>query len=368
MAGEHRTAIDTVEPLLAELEERIRAFDFVAAVRLLENASPEKPRVGDAVRIRDDVVRLSQHLGLGFHGHALHSLNSDKAGRPPRMHVNFMGLLGSQGPMPLHLSEYADQRERHHADPTFREFLDLFNHRMISLFYKASVQFDPVVSADRQGDNPYEQFLGALTGVMPTASRDRDSLPNQFRRFHPGWFGQTARPPDGLVALIREHFDLPATVREWVGGWLPLSDDARISLGRRASSSQPGRAMYLGKRVWSIRHRFQVCLGPLEWQDFQSFKPGSPRARQFHDLVRHYTGDEWDWDLELQLQPSDIPPMGLDRRHALGIDSWLRGSDRGRPAQQRVFINRRVLASAGHSSGSLGDAVAAHHSRQEAAP
>ena len=348
MAGEHRTTIDTVEEALAELHERTRSFDFVAAVRQLENAHGDKPRVGEAVRVRDDVVRLSQHVSLGFCGHSLEALTPAKGAHPHRLHVNFLGLLGSNGPMPLHFTEYADQRARHHADPTFREFLDLFNHRMLCLFYRASVQFDPAVSFDRPGNNSYTDFLGALCGLLPKGSADRDSISDSAKRHYPGWFGSYAKSPDGIAALVRDYFDLHAIVREWIGGWLSLPDEAVARLGHGKESVQLGRALYIGKRVWSIRHKFNVQLGPLDWDTFSSFKPGGTRAKALHDLVRNYVGDEWDWDLELRLKGGEIRPLRLDRKSTLGFDSWTGSTGGKRLDDQSVLLNRKLLSQLAH--------------------
>ena len=343
MAGEHRTAIDTLEQVTVELNERISSFDFIAAVRLLECANAHKPRVGESVRVRDDVLRLSQHVGLGFKGRSLHSFESGKGAITHRLHVNFLGLLGSHGPMPLHFTEYADQRTRHHADPTFKEFLDLFNHRMLSLFYRASVQFDPAVMFDRPGNNSYEDFLGSLCGLLPEASSNRDSIPEGSKRHYPSWFSSSAKSPDGIKALLGDYFGLPVSVKEWVGSWLALPVDAQARLGTRSNSVQLGRALYIGKRVWGIRHKFCVQLGPLDWESFSSFKPGGKRAKSLYDLVRNYVGDEWDWDLELILKAGEVRPLKLNHTRTLGFDSWAIGTRNKRLTSHSVLLNKQLI-------------------------
>lgn len=344
MASEHRTTIRSVEQLVSSMGEQLHGGDFVAVTRALECASVAKPRVGDAIHVRDDVVRFSQHVSLAFQGRELHSLEAGKGAHAPRLSVNFLGLLGSNGPMPLHFSEYADQRDRHHSDPTFKEFLDLFNHRMVSLFYKAMVQFDPSVNFDRPQSNSYDEFLGALVGLLPEAAQHRDSLHDHAKRYFPGWYTDSSRSPDGISALVGDYFDLPVAVKEWVGGWLALPHDARARLGSGQSSVQLGRSLYIGKRVWSTRHQFHIQLGPLDWQTFNSFKPGSARAKVLHDLVRNYVGDEWEWNLELQLERTEVPSLRLNRRSALGFDSWLTGSAGGRRLkQQSVVLSRRQV-------------------------
>lgn len=348
MASDHRTTINSVEQLMTEMNEQIRSYDFLSALRQLECGFPDKPRIGDAVRVRDEIVRLSQHVNLGFKGHALHSIKPAKGPYEQRLHVNFFGLLGSNGPMPLHLTEYADQRSRHHADPTFKEFLDLFNHRMLSLFYRASVQFDASINFDRADSNAYDEFLGALCGLSPSASANRDSISDLAKRYYPGWLSGSSKSPDGIVSIVGDYFDLPVSVEEWVGAWLPLPRKSLASLGARTESEQLGRALYIGRRVWSIRHKFKIQLGPVNWQTFSSFKPGSQRAKTLHDLVRNYVGDEWDWDLELILDAGEVRPMTLDRSRSLGFDTWMKGNRGKKHSVQSVLLNKKVIAQLAH--------------------
>lgn len=343
MAGEHRTTIDSVEHSLGELCEQVSSADFVAAVRQIECAYPDKPRIAEAVRVRDDILRFSQHITLGFKGKALQSLQPASGAHEYRLHVNFFGLLGSHGPMPLHYTEYADQRSRHHSDPTFKEFLDLFNHRLLSLFYRAYVQFDPVVNFDRPENNSYAEFLGALSGLLPGVSENRDSISDNAKRQYPGWFSSTAKSPDGIAAIVEDYFGLPVSIKEWVGGWLPLPEISRSRLGSDAASMQLGRSVYIGRRVWSIRHKFNVVLGPLDWEAFTSFKPGGARALALHDLIRNYLGDEWDWDLQLIIKKDEIRHMKLDRSHALGFDSWMKSGKRNHYSSQSVLLNRKLI-------------------------
>lgn len=343
MAGEHRTTIDALGAPLEELGERIRSFDFIAAVRQLECEYPDKPRVGESVRVRDDIVRLSQHVHLGFQGRALDSLETGQRAHAHRLFVNFFGLLGSHGPMPLHITEYADQRDRHHADPTFKEFLDLFNHRMLSLFYRASVQFDPAVSFDRSDNNTYDDVLGALCGLLPLAGGKRDSVSDNAKRHYPGWLSSSSKSPDGITAIIEDYFNLPANVKEWVGSWLPLPKGSQVRLSAGSDTAQLGRALYIGRRVWSVRHKFHVQLGPLDWDTFSSFKPGGERARKLHDLVRNYVGDEWDWELELILKPDEIKPLQLNRRTSLGFDSWVGSPGRRGSAPRTVLLSTKII-------------------------
>ncbi|WP_313651069.1 type VI secretion system baseplate subunit TssG, partial [Pseudomonas soli] len=66
--------------------------------------------------------------------------------------------------LPLHLTEYMRERQRNHADPTSKRFLDVFHHRLLSLFYRAWAEARPTVSHDRPGDDYWAARLAALSG------------------------------------------------------------------------------------------------------------------------------------------------------------------------------------------------------------
>ena len=122
------------------LERRLWAepfcFEFFQAVRLLERFSDGRAVVGRFSNPGEEVVRFASHASLPFPASEIQALER-REGKPPLMTVNFMGLTGPQGVLPLYYTELIVQRIRN-RDTAMRDFFDLlFNHRMISLFYQA---------------------------------------------------------------------------------------------------------------------------------------------------------------------------------------------------------------------------------------
>ncbi|MBX2880245.1 MAG: type VI secretion system baseplate subunit TssG [Granulosicoccus sp.] len=347
-AGDKKIAIDSPDTLLEDLAENLNQFDFVSAVRAIECRHADKPRQGAATRLTDERLRLSQRPSTAFMGTALDGFEIRERKQPYRLYCNFMGLLGTNGPLPLHYTEYADQRARHNNDPTFLEFLDLFNHRMLSLFYKAMAITDPALNQDRPDKNRFNAIVGALAGLEPAASNNRDCVPDFAKYYYAGWMGSQAKSPEGVSSMVSDYFDLSCEVREFEGDWLDLPGDALARLGSADSATQLGISVYLGRRVWSIGHKFVLSLGPLSWDDYLSFKPGGRRGRELYDLVRNYIGDEWAWDLELIIQRKEIGAVKLDGRAGLGFTSFL-AQDRSRTEKiKSVKISSRALAAAVH--------------------
>src|SRR5690349_15785273 len=145
----------TPDSLIDELTKRPYAFDFFRAVRLLECRRPDLPRVGFSLSPSEDPVRFHQRPSLRFAPASLDSVSADANGLVPKIAVNFFGLFGPNAPLPPHITEYALERELHHKDHTITAFLNVFHHRLLSLFYRAWAANQKVVDLDRPKDQRY---------------------------------------------------------------------------------------------------------------------------------------------------------------------------------------------------------------------
>jgi len=167
--------------MLDGLSRAAPQFDFFQAMRRLEalhRDGPDRPRFGEAQRPADEPMRLGQDPSLAFAAASLSRLGTVANGGPPRLLVNFFGLLGPNGPLPLHLTEYARDRQRNADDPTMSRFLDVFHHRMLMFFYRAWAAGQPAVSRDLPATDRFELYVGALEGLGLESLRKRDAFPD----------------------------------------------------------------------------------------------------------------------------------------------------------------------------------------------
>jgi type VI secretion system ImpH/TssG family protein len=169
---------------LTQLIERLGrepySYDFFQILRRIEalyRDRPERPRLGAALRPADEPIRLGQDPSLSFAPAALSVLRAGKNGAPPLLAVHFFGLMGPNGPLPLHLTEYVRDRMRNSMDPTMSRFLDLFHHRMLMFFYRAWASARATVSADSPQTNRFLDYDGALSGRGTPSLRNRTSFP-----------------------------------------------------------------------------------------------------------------------------------------------------------------------------------------------
>jgi type VI secretion system protein ImpH len=348
MAGDHRLPSGLVtdavpDPaMLATERERARAALFAAltaapwdhgflhTLRRLDCLQPERPRIGATTRPQDDPVRLGQRPSLRFAPSELAAFVSGTQGRPPRLLVYFQGLLGPNGPLPLHLTEYARERERNVGDHSFARFLDSFNHRMLALLYRAWAQAQPAVSFDRPEQDRFGDYLATLSGnSLPTFQR-RDAMPDLAKRHYAGHLACQTRHPDGLGAILRHLMGLPVHIQEFIGHWLSLPHDCRLRLGETPNTGALGTTTTLGARVWDHQSKFRVRMGPLGLADYLSLLPGSPALIRVKATVRNYVGDALEWDLNLVLAEPEVPKLCLGAGPRLGWTTWLASSRLGR--------------------------------------
>jgi type VI secretion system protein ImpH len=297
------------------------AFDFYQTLRRLECLFDPRPRWGEALRPIDEPVRLGQDPDLTFAPATLASFEPARGARPPRLQVRHFGLLGPNGPMPLHFTEYVRERLRNASDPTASRFLDVFHHRFLALFYRAWAQAQPHVSRDRPEQDRFAAYIGAFIGLAPPAFRHRDFVPDEAKLFHCGALIRHVRNAEGLAAILTQFFRVPVEIEEYVGHWLVLGATERTYLGR--AGARLGAGAVAGGRVWDRQHKFRIHLGPLTLAEYESFLPGGRLLRKLVDWVRQYFCIEFDWDVRLQLREAEVPALALGAGRRLGWTSWL---------------------------------------------
>jgi type VI secretion system protein ImpH len=295
-------------------------FDFYQVMRRLEFLSREMPRMGTAARPADEPIRLGQEPSMAFQPAMLTGLFASRIGGVPRMRQSFFGLLGPNGPLPLHLTEFAADRARSANDPTLGRFLDIFHHRLLLVFYRAWATAQPTADRDRPGAARFETYVGATLGLVSPAMQRRDALPDSAKLYYAGRFSARAHNAEGLEAMIADFFAMPTKIEQFSGDWIDIPPEQRWFLG--SQQRRLGESSVLGARIFSRAHKFRVVLGPLTRAQFQKMLPGRPSLARLTAMVRNYVGDSLAWDLKLSLFDVKQEPLLLGTSR-LGWTSWL---------------------------------------------
>lgn len=325
--------------LFETLERTPFAVDFLQAMRRIECAFPTAPRWATARRPQDEPIRLGQEPALSFAPASLSAFIPASEGRPPRLEVRFLGLLGPNGPLPLHLTEYARERLLHHDDPTFARFLDLIHHRFLTLFYRAWAQAQPTVSLDRPSDDRFSVYIGTMIGMGEPTLRHRDQVPDNARLFHAGLLARQVRNAESLHSILSNDFGLKVEVEQYAGHWMPLRSRDHGRIGQR----RLGVDAVIGRRVWDRQSKFRLHIGPMSLAQYQTFLPGGSALPRLTDWIRFYTHGELAWDARMRLQAREVPHLELGRGARLGWTSWLGRRRKPTDADDFVLDGERLI-------------------------
>ena len=331
MAAESRRTDPSLEQVL--FQEGYR-FEFFQAVRILERLYRARLPVGrDSIPSRE-VVRFHSLLSLAFPASAIHDVaSSDNGEKPPEMIVAFMGLFGLTGVLPRHYTELLLERVRY-RDFALRDFLDIFNHRMISLFYRAWEKYRFPVAYERSrlsGGKDYDAFslsLFHLVGMGTEGLRDRLESGDGAFLYYSGLAAQQPRSASALEVMLGDYFGVPVTVNQFLGAWLRLDDENRTRLGANGANNLLGTTAIVGSKWWDQQSAFRVVLGPLSFKQFREFLPSEKGFRSLVELTRFFSGLTLDFDVQLVLKAAEVPSCRLTRPGPaavrLGWSSWLK--------------------------------------------
>lgn len=323
MASEDRTETSALS-FLTEVSEKPYNYGFFQTVRRINCFYNNKPLTGHSYKPSDDPFRFTQEPYTYFAPSTIAELKMDGAGPYPRLSQRFLGLFGPNGPLPLHLTEYARDRSRHHQDHTLAAFADMFHHRVVSLFYAAWAQSQPVVQYDRPDNDRFAMYVGSLFGLGSPSLRHLDAMHHVSKLGFAGHLSSLPRHVSGLVSLIKGYFNVPTQVVEFIAHWMKIPQDDLIRLGEGSMNGHLGYDTIIGERVWQRQDKFQLRLGPLSLDMYESFLPSGKSFEALVSSVRNYVGIEYLWEVNLVLKKEEKPVTCLGKSGALGWTSWLK--------------------------------------------
>ena len=330
------TSGETTDHLIARLVESPFAFNFFRAVRLLECHFRDAPRVGTASRLKDEWVRFGQKPSLAFAPSSVDQFDAPLDG-PARMFVQFLGLLGPNGPLPTHVTEFIIGRIIGSKDRTHSRFFDVFNHRFVSLFYRAWAVAQKTADFDRPEDSRFMAYIGSLFGVGMDSLLNRNTVPDRAKMYFAGRLACQTRNAEGLHAIIEGFFGIPTVIEEFSGFWMRIPDSNQCRLGESANTGSLGSNAIAGTRKYETQLKFRVRMGPMKLRDLERILPGGAAFKRLKDWVMNYIGIELRWDVQCVVEAAEIPAACLGRSGRLGLSCWTKSMDSTRDADDPVF-------------------------------
>jgi type VI secretion system protein ImpH len=311
------------------LQERLRnepyLFEFFQAVHLLERFFPDKVGVGRFAPLAAEVARFRANSTLAFPASEIQALTWPAQGAV-QMQVNFMGLTGPEGVLPLNYTLFLAERARA-GDSAPADFFDTFNHRIISLFFKAWEKYRFWIAYERGDHDQFSHHLLDLIGLGTSGLQDRQVVADDSLLFYSGLLAQHPRSATALEQILNDYFEVPVEVEQFAGGWYRLDTNTQCCLeGRSSYSEQLGVGAVVGDEVWDQTARVRIRIGPLSLAQYKEFLPTGSAFEPLRVLTRFFSNDEFDFEVQLVLNHHEVPrcELGADPESAprLGWTTW----------------------------------------------
>ena len=263
---------------LARLADVPHDYDFYQTLRRLECFYADKPRWGEAQRPIDEPVRLGQDPDLTFAPAPLAWFGHEPGAVKPRLQVRLFGLFGPNGPLPIHVTEYARDRLRNAGDRTLSRFLDLFHHRFVALFYRAWAQAQPHVNRDRPDADRFGGYVGALVGA-PARGRPQPRHRSGRGEAVPRRRARASRPERRRAAVDSPAVFPRAGAHRAVRHALDGARARRAHRRWRARARRSGAERCSAGACWDGQHKFRVQIGSLTLAGIREFPAGRGASR-----------------------------------------------------------------------------------------
>jgi type VI secretion system protein ImpH len=318
------------------MREAYAHFDWYQLVRLLlvERAQPDYTGTVESLTEPDSLIRFRADLSLAFPANEVTGVLDTSPDRQVTVLSPNYSVAGYLGPLPESLVEWLQER-RAAGDRAMADFLDLFNHRIACLRYRARARLYPSLDPRAPQDTPWAARLAATMGLATPELTRQLPLPERTLLGLAGLLGNPRRNIDTLERSIACYFGSRVQVLPLCGAWhsMPASDQTRLL----RQNSMLGKTTLLGSRLWDQAAQLEIRIGPLPYTQLCEFLPTGARFPALVGLLRFLTDRQVDCRVCLLTDGSTAPRATLRYEKGgaekLGQTTWLgQGSQEMRAA------------------------------------
>ncbi|WP_127956810.1 type VI secretion system baseplate subunit TssG [Serratia microhaemolytica] len=347
MAREPRTL---PQPLAARLAEQIAQVGFYRFCQLLEQT--DAPPLGSTDSPHDDPVRFRPHPGMGFPVSELKALESDAShpDTPATVRTTFFGLYGVDSPLPsAYIDDVTLQREGHEA---LEHFLDIFNHRIMTQFYRIWRKYSYPTTFESGGKDVISQCLLGLMGMAIPGTQAQFATPMSRFLSLLGLIRQPGRTAEGITALVQ--LLAPNTTSTITAHCL-----RRVAVSNPLCFSESGEAWLEGDRVLGdemtdANSQLLIALQTTDQQQATAWLTGEQLYADFLLLLRVYLGWRYQARIELTIASHLLPCIVLGESSCkLGIN-WLLDGDEQPPTDR---LPEFITIELGHYAGLVANPI-----------
>ncbi len=299
-------------------------FDLDQLIYLIESIRTNITALGEGPNPAKEAVRIRSNLTMHHQGTEISRI--EVANTPsglPEVYINTLSLAGINGPLATPFTEMLLD-SLHDKDYTGLHFLDIFHHRLSSLWHRLRKRTYPHLYQSPPSSTPIGMLQQDLSGF-----KQQNDVQHTLFYDH---FWRRARSLSGFLQMVEMIFGIRAKGTPFEGTWRTVSADTGSKLGASGQFQVLGHNAILGLRCWDQSAGFSITLSPIDWATLQQFLPftdptfGGGKFAQLKQLLISYMGSQPRVFLNLALQQAQNQGTFLNKRSALGWNSWLTGS------------------------------------------
>lgn len=313
MEAQSRRQVSSVRD---QLFDQPYTFEFDQVVKLVESMHQTATPIGEGFSIDDEILTIKSRVFLSAPPSDVYDIN--RTDYKTTLTVNFFGLAGLQGPLPMPFTETILSRLKA-KDTAASDFLDIFNHRLISILHR--IRKKHWVGLDHR--LPHQTFIGrdllALNGMSSDTFKSRAVSPEDLL-YYSGLFWQQPKSPVGLKQIIGHYFNTKVTLQSHIGGWIDISPDRWTYLNK---NNVLGQTAMIGTKIWDVNQNLRIRLGPMDFKRFAKFLKNGDSYPKLLELMKSYLPSGYKFSINLSLLASDVQQTRLDGKTNLGWTSWI---------------------------------------------
>ncbi len=312
MLSKKWTTTNTIEGLVKNPEN----FDFFQAIRLLEMEYGQADE-----SLFQHAIRFYVDTSLAFPDATIYKI---RLGKTVTVNTKLFGLNTNNGALATHFLESL-MLEKSSGESSFHDFISIFNHRILAILYRSWRKHKLYL------DTTHQHFLQSFSH-----SRDDSSY------YFAGAGSHKTQTAEGLSMILSHYFELDVSVKQHVGYWVDIPDDACTRLAScQEINNLLGKNSILGVSFWDRLSRIKIILFIKSYDYFLEFLPGKIAYAALQKKINAYVQQHIIADIELVLSAKEVLPCQLrtDNPHHLGWNSWL-CHETSLPQDGRVTIKR----------------------------
>lgn len=323
------TRVDVTQQTEVIDVSRYSFFQLVELLHLRANVDPENALALQSV---NEAVRFTSSASLAFPVRDVISLATNQRGQY-QLEAAFLGLHGSQSPMPGYYLDALAWEDAQQED-RLTDFLNVFNHRLLTLLHHIWRKYRYYICFKPQGRDDFSQRMYSLVGLGNESIRASLPINHSKMLAYAGLLASPGRAPEVICGLVSHCFDLPdVTLQSWRFRKVMIAESQQNRLGQRVKiagkkyldKSVLGDNFSIGSWVPDRSGKFMLCLNNLSRERFLSFLPNGSNYQALVMFVAFIMRDQFAWDLRLGLAEQQVGGMtiGTGQNNLLGWTSFL---------------------------------------------